>query len=148
MCQPGSSRNNRPTHRGWPGADVACSEINSTLRCGSAGNCAFERAARASIAHAVSNTILRRRKRTIVTWTRPHAFGRRLGLWKMRTHKSVGTSVLRGRALEHQDLCRKYVNWLSALIQCSASYFDNSLVRFRARGQYFEDLALHPQRIA
>src|SRR5271157_3425631 len=71
MCQPGSSRNNRPTHRGWPGGEVACSEINSSLRCGCAGNCAFESPAKASIAHAVRNTILRRRKRTIVTWTRP-----------------------------------------------------------------------------
>jgi hypothetical protein len=50
--------------------------------------------------------------------------------------------------LKHQDLCRKYVNWLSALIQCSASYFDNGLVRFRARGQYFEYRAFHPQCIA
>jgi hypothetical protein len=58
MCQPGSSRNNRPTHKGWPGGEVACSEINSTLTCGSDGNCAFERAAKASIAHAVSNTIV------------------------------------------------------------------------------------------
>src|SRR5271157_823186 len=148
MCQPGSSRNNRPTHRGWLGGEVACSEINSTLRCGSDGNCAFERAARASIAHAVSNTILRRRKRSIVTWTRAQSFGRRLGLWKMRTHKSVRTSVLRGRTLEHQDLCGKYVHCLPVLIQCSASYFDDALVRFRARGRYFENLALHLQSVA
>ena len=45
---------------------MACSEINSTLRRGSAGNCALERAARASIAHAVSNPRLRRRERSIV----------------------------------------------------------------------------------
>src|SRR5208283_314585 len=82
MCQPGSSRKNRPTHRGWPGGEVGCSEINSTLRCGCGGNCAFERPTKASIAPAVSNTILRRRKRSIVIGRAPRllvagsAFGR------------------------------------------------------------------------
>src|SRR5208337_203382 len=82
MCQPGSSRNNRPTHRGWPGGEEDCSEINSTLRCGCAGNCAFERPTKASIAHAVSRTIPRRRKGTIILGRAPtplvadSAFGR------------------------------------------------------------------------
>src|SRR5271157_5545909 len=93
MCQPGSSRNNRPTHRGWLGGEVACSEINSTLRCGSDGNCAFERAARASIAHAVSNTILRPRQRTIVTWTAPTAFGRRISSFESRMESVSGVGM-------------------------------------------------------
>src|ERR1039458_9723974 len=60
----------------------------------------------------------------------------------------IYTWHLPGGALERQNLPGEHLHWLPVLVQRSAAYLHNALVRFRARRQYFDDLAFHPQNIA
>src|SRR5580700_8771349 len=92
------------------------------------------------------HSLLTRRKGSRHSWKN----GVRVGLESRVKKKSaergvrLRTIVLRRRTLEHEDLRCKHVHWLTALVQCTASYFDDTLVRFRTRRHNFLNLAFTP----